>query len=114
MKNVEYLIFSIDSLKCSIRYPYRGKIIKCLRAFGEEESDTIRLCEFTGNKFIPILNVEIKKIENQIVIEIFLQTRDKYNKLEEVLRRHHVKGNYLHSLQHSFAFVLKKIDEIEI
>jgi hypothetical protein len=110
MKNIEYLVYSINSLD-SI---YEGKMIKCLRAFAEEGSNTIELCEFLGNKFLPIFEVRTKEVRDRSVIEIFLQERFRYDKLEKVLRRHHVRGDYKRGLQFSFAFVLKKIDEIKI
>lgn len=110
MKNIEYLVYSINSFDPV----YEGRIVKCLRAFAEEGSNTVELREFLGNKFFPIFKIQMKKIRDRSVIEIFLQTRNKYDKLEDVLRRHHVRGNYRHGLQHSFAFVLKKIEEIEI
>jgi len=110
MKSIEYLVYSISSFNPV----YEGRIIKCLRAFAEEGSNTVELREFLGNKFLPIFDVEKKELRNRDVIEIFLSERSRYDKLEEVLRRHHVRGNYRRSLQFSFAFVLKKIDEIEI
>ena len=110
MKTIEYLVYSISSFNPV----FEGRLIRCLRAFAEEGSKTVRLCEFLGNKFLPIFETEKKELHSGDVIEIFLSERSKYDKLEDVLRRHHVKGDYKHSLQHSFAFMLKKIDEIKI
>lgn len=110
MKSIEYLVYSISSI-VSI---YEGRMIKCLRAFAEEGSDTVELCEFLGNKFLPIFEVRMKEIRDRSIIEIFLQERFRYDKLDKILRKHNVRGNYRHGLQNSFAFVLKKIDEIKI
>lgn len=110
MKTTEYLVYSISSFNPI----FEGRMIKCLRAFAEEGSKTANLCEFSSNKFTPIFDVEIKKLLNGDVIEVFLSERLKYDKLEKVLRKHNVRGDYKHSLQVSFAFMLKKIDEIKI
>jgi len=91
MKNIEYLVCSINSFDPV----YEGKIIRCLRAFAEEGSDRVKLCEFRGNKFLPILKVRVKEVRNRKVIEIFLKERSRYHKLERVLLRNCVRGNYV-------------------
>jgi len=110
MKKTEYLVYSINSFNPV----FEGKQIRCLRAIADEGSKTVELCEFVSNKFIPIFDVEIKKLLGGDVIEIFLSERPRYDKLEKVLRRNRVRGNYRQGLQMSFAFMLKKIEEIKI
>lgn len=110
MRTIEYIVFSISSFG----FPIRPRLIRCLRAFGKKGSDIVELCEFDSNKFVFMFEIQIKKRGERIIAEIFLENQNEYKKMEKVLRKHHIKGNYLNRTVNSFAFVLKKIDEIDI